>query len=128
PKLRRHQGTFDQSAPSGLKGQPLLLKPERANADQLDDVEQLKWEQMEHIANACALLAWHCRLEQRREGALSTFHSLLAALRKQVEVPGATVSDCIAYYLQVAPAMFSFYLLLWELVMTVELDPAVENV
>lgn len=127
-KLHRHQGAFDQSVPSCLKGQPLLLRPERASADQLDDVEQLKWEHMEHIANACACLAWHCRLEQRREDALSNFHGLLGKLRKQVEVPEATVSDCIAYYLQVAPAMFSFYLLLWELVMTVELDPAVENV
>ena len=127
-KLRLHHGSFDQSVPSGLRGQPLLLRPGRANAELLDDAEQLKWEHMEHIANACALLAWHCRLEQRREGALSTFHGLLGTLRQQVEVPGATVSDCIAYYLQVAPAMFSFYLLLWELVMTVELDPVVENV
>jgi hypothetical protein len=67
-KLRLHHGTFDQSVPSGLRGQPLLLKAGRASADQLDDAEQLKWEHMEHIANAAALLAWHCRLEQRREG------------------------------------------------------------
>lgn len=58
---------------------------------------------------------------------LSGLHGLLGNLRKQVEVPGGTVVDCIAYYLQVAPAMFAFYLLLWELVQIVELDPIVQN-
>jgi hypothetical protein len=85
-------------------------------------------ENMERVANACAWLAWHCRLEVRREGTLISFHSTLAALRHQVEVSGPSVSDCIAFYLHVAPAMFAYYLLLWELVLTVELDPIVQNV
>lgn len=127
-KLGLHRGNFDQSAVGGLRGQPLLLKLGAQPGDQSDDAEQLKWEQMEHIAIACALLAWYCRLERRQEGALRGFHSLLASLRQQIEVPGATVSDCIAYYLQVAPAMFSFYLLLWELVQTVELEQVSQNV
>jgi hypothetical protein len=127
-KLALHRSNFDQAVFNGLKGQPLLLRLGKPHDDQLDDGEQLKWEHMEHVALACAWLAWFCRLEHRQPGVLSGFHSLLGNLRKQVEVPGGTIADCIAYYLQVAPAMFAFYLLLWELVQTVELDPVVEHV
>lgn len=127
-KLGLRHSSFDQTAANGLKGQSLLLRLKTLREDQLDEAEQLKCEHLSHIATACAWLAWHCRLEHREEGALSTFHSLLGNLRKQIEVPGGTVADCIAYYLQVAPAMFAFYLLLWELVQTVELDPVVQNV
>lgn len=127
-KLALHRSNFDQTVFNGLRGQPLLLRLGRPHDDLLDDGEQLKWEHMEHIAVACAWLAWSCRLEHRQLGVLSGFHSLLGNLRKQVEVPGGTVADCIAYYLQVAPAMFAFYLLLWELVQTVELDPIVQHV
>jgi hypothetical protein len=81
-----------------------------------------------HIANACAWFAWYCRLDVRNEGVLSQFHANLTHMRKRIEVPGPVTSDCIAYYLAVAPAMFSFFLLLWELALTIELDPAVQNV
>lgn len=127
-KLALHRSSFDQTERNGLKGQPLLLRLGKPHDDQLDDGEQLKWEHMEHIALASAWLAWFCRLEHRQPGVLSDFHSLLGNLRNQVEVPGGTIADCIAYYLQVAPAMFAFNLLLWELVQTVELDPAVQHV
>lgn len=127
-KLGLHRGAFDQNALNGLKGQPLLLRLGKPQDDQLDDSEQLKWEHMEHVALAIAWLAWFCRLEHRQPGVLSGFHSQLGNLRKQIEVPGGTITDCIAYYLQVAPAMFAFYLLLWELVQTIELDPVVQNV
>jgi len=127
-KLGLHRSNFDQKVVNGLKGQSLLLRLGKPDDDQLDDSEQLKWEQMEHVALAVAWLAWFCRLEHRQPGVLSGFHSQLGNLRKQVEVPGGTIADCIAYYLQVAPAMFAFYLLLWELVQTVELDPVVRHV
>ena len=127
-RATRNRGKVNQTVSNGLKGQPLILRLGKPHDDQLDDGEQLKWEQMEHIALASAWLAWFCRLEHRQPGVLSGFHSLLGNLRKQVEVPGGTIADCIAYYLQVAPAMFAFYLLLWELVQTVELDPVVQHV
>jgi hypothetical protein len=127
-KLGLHRSAFDQSVSNGLKGQPLLLRFGKPHDDQLDDGEQLKWEHMEHVALAVAWLAWFCRLDHRQPGVLSGFHSQLGNLRKQVEVPGGTVADCVAFYLQVAPAIFAFYLLLWELVQTTELDPAVQNV
>lgn len=127
-KLALHRSNFDQTAFNGLRGQSLLLQIATPHETQLDDSEQLKWEHIEHIALASAWLAWFCRLEHRQPGVLSGFHSLLGNLRKQVEVPGGTIADCIAYYLQVAPAMFAFYLLLWELVQTVEFDPVIQNV
>lgn len=127
-KLGLHRSNFDQNVPNGLKGQPLLLRLGKPQDDQLDDSEQLKWENMEHVALCAAWLAWFCRLEHRQPGVLSGFHSQLGNLRKQIEVPGGTIADCIAYYLQVAPAMFAFYLLLWELVQTIEFDPVVQNV
>lgn len=127
-KLSLHHSVFDQFAPVGLRNQALVLRMGRPSDDLLDETAQLQWEQMEHIAHMCGWLAWHCRLEQREEGALTSFQNILGNLRKQVEVPGATVTDCIAYYLQVAPAMFAFYLLLWELVQTTELDTIVQNV
>jgi hypothetical protein len=127
-KLALHRRTFDQAEVNGLKGQPLLLRLEKHHDELLDESEQLKWEHMEHIALACAWLAWFCRLEHRQPSSLKSFYGLLGNLRKQVEVPGGSFVDCVAYYLQVAPAMFAFYLLLWELVQTVELDPVVQNV
>lgn len=124
-RLSLSHSRFDQSALQGLRGQGLLPLFSEV---QVDPDQQLKWEHMGHIALACAWLAWYCRLEQRQASALTKFHNLLAELRKHVGVPDATVADCIAYYLQVAPSMFAFYLLLWELVQTVELDPVVQNV
>ena len=127
-KLTLHRSNFDNVGIKGLKGQPLLLGLGQPAGEQLDEGEQLKLEQMEQIALASAWLAWYCRLESRQPEVLNDFHTILGNLRKQVEIPDGTLSDCIAYYLQVAPAIFSYYLLLWELVQTVELDPIVQNV
>ncbi len=126
-KLFLQRSVFDQSAPAGLRNQPPLLRIERSSDDRNNEEEQLQREQMEHICHAIAWLAWSCRAEQRRAGALASFQSTLGNLRMQVEIQGPTVSDCIAYYLQVAPAMFAFYLLLWEMVQTTELDTIVQN-
>ena len=125
--LYRKNAAFDQTVPPGLRGQARVLNLHQSDAEEIDPGRQLKFEHMERIANVCALFAWHCRMEARAKGSLDSFWSNLAALRKQVEVPGPTVSDCVGYYLHIAPAMFSFYLLLWELVMTIELDPIVQN-
>ncbi|MBS0437054.1 MAG: hypothetical protein JSR75_19580 [Proteobacteria bacterium] len=125
---RREQPAFDSSAPAGLRGENLVLDLRQADGHEVDDEEELKREHLGHIANACAWLAWHFRLEARSPGALAKLHAKLASLRRQVEVQGPVVSDCVGYYLHVAPAMFAFYLLLWELVLTIELDPAVQDV
>jgi hypothetical protein len=126
--LYRRSSTFDQTEPSGLSGQTLVLHLQESRALEMEPGQELRQEHIERIANACAWLAWHCRMESRRPGALDAFQASLNTLRQQVEVMGPAVSDCVGYYLHVAPAMFSFYLLLWELVMSVELDPIVQNV
>jgi len=119
---------FDQTVPAGLRGQELVLQRDKFDAEVANEYEQHKHENVVRIANACSWLAWYCRMDARQDGALSQFHANLTLMRKQIEVVGPVVNDCIAYYLHVAPAMFSFYLLLWELVLTIEIDPSVQNV
>ena len=127
--IRRYRPkSHNNSAPAGLRGENLVLDLRQTDGRELDDEEELKREQLGHIANACAWLAWHFRLEARNPGALARLHTKLGSLRRQVEVQGPVVSDCVGYYLHVAPAMFAFYLLLWELVLTIELDQAVQDV
>ena len=126
--LIQKNANFDQTTPPGLRGKSPLMHLSHKSPDAIDDAEQLKQESLDRIANACALFAWYCRMETRKEGALTKFQASLSELRKQVQVQGPVLSDCLAYYLQVAPAMFSYYLLLWELVQTIELDPIVQHV
>lgn len=118
---------FDESVPAGLRGQPVVIRLKSFKSEDVDEAEQQRQETMVRIATVCGLLAWHCRLEVRREGSLKLLMLNLHVLRKRIEVPGNGVVDCIAYYLHVAPALFAYYLLLWELVLTVELDPIVQN-
>ena len=126
--LHRLTPSFGQDAPVGLRGQSLLILLANPKHDEVDAEELLTREHMSYVVQACAWLAWYCRLESRHQGALDTFHTKLGASRKAVEISGASITDCIAYYLQVAPAIFSFYLLLWELVLTIQTDPVIENV
>jgi hypothetical protein len=125
--LHRKYGVFDRSVPAGLQGQELALHPRPPKPEEMDDDQQLRFETMGHIANACAWLAWYCRLDSRGNGPLAGFQVNLADLCKKLDVTGPVISDCVAYYLHVAPAMFSFYLLLWELVQISELDVAVQH-
>lgn len=125
-----HQRTpkFDDSAPAGLRGHRLVLQLEPFADDGVDEAEQQRVETVCQIANACAWFAWHCRLDVLRPGSLASFLDRLAVTRRTIEIPGHGVADCLAYLLHVAPAMFSYYLLLWELVLTVELDPEISHV
>jgi hypothetical protein len=126
--LLQKTSSFDESAPKGLRGQAAVLQLKPFYPDGADEAEQQRQETLIQIANACCWFAWYCRLETRQDGSLARFHSYLTALRQRIEVPSNGVNDCIAYYLHVAPAMFAYYLLLWELVLTVELDPIIQNV
>lgn len=126
--LMQQSPVFDGSAPKGLQGQNAVLQLQAFNPDGADETEQQRQETLLRIANACSWLAWYCRLESRRDGSLARLHGNLNALRRRIELQPNGVSDCIAYYLNVAPAMFAYYLLLWELVQTVELDTAIQHV
>lgn len=127
-KLKLYRSYFDDSFPKGLRNQAIILRLGKVDEELLDTIEQTRLEHIAHIATVCAWLAWYCRIECRNSDELSIFYKLLDNLRQKIEIPGGTVTDCIAYYLQVAPAMFAFYLLLWELVQTVEFDPIIQNV
>lgn len=126
--IHQKSAVFDQTVPPGLRGQELVLRLNKFDSDAANESEQQMHENVERIANACSWFAWYCRMEVRKEGAISQFQANLTLMRKHIEVLGPVVNDCLAYYLHVAPAMFSFYLLLWELVLTIEIDPSVQNV
>jgi hypothetical protein len=126
--LMQRSPNFDPSTSTGLQGQPVVLQYKTFNPDGADEAEQQRHETLLQIANACSWLAWYCRLESRYKGSLARFYVNLSALRQRIELQPNGVNDCIAYYLNVAPAMFAYYLLLWELVQTVELDTVIQNV
>ncbi|MGF6808587.1 hypothetical protein OKW30_003713 [Paraburkholderia sp. Clong3] len=126
--LHQRHPAFDHSVPLGLRGKGLVLDARKLNTDAMSEVEQQEQENLGYIANACAWFAWHCRMEARGHGALANFHSSLASLRKRIELEGPAASDCLAYFLHVAPSMFAYYLLLWELVLTVEFGEVADNV
>ena len=119
---------FNDSTPKGLQGQQVVLQLKAFHPEDADEAEQQRQETLLQIANACSWLAWYCRLESRYEGSLAHFFEHLSVLRRLIELQANGVSDCVAYYLNVAPAMFAYYLLLWELVQTVELDTAIQHV
>jgi hypothetical protein len=126
--LFQQSSVFDGSTPKGLQGQPVVLQVKSSKADDADVVEQQRQETLLQIASACSWLAWYCRLESRRADSLPRLTVNLHVLRRRIELESHSVSDCVAYYLQIAPSMFAYYLLLWELVQTVEFDPIVQHV
>lgn len=65
------------------------------------------------MAHTLSLLAYHCRLEARSEGFLGEFLSKL----KSSTVP---IEPALAFMIQVGDAVFAYYLVLWELVITAE--------
>ncbi|MEX8501557.1 MAG: hypothetical protein AB3X41_00735 [Leptothrix ochracea] len=126
--LMQQSSVFDGLAPKGLQGQKVVIEIKLFNSEVVEESEQERQETLLRIANACSWFAWYCRLEVRQEGSLAKLYDNLNRLRWRIELQPNGVSDCIAYYLHVAPAMFAYYLLLWELVLTVELDHGVQNV
>lgn len=125
--LYQRRQRFDQAAPKGLQEQPLVLTLLPVRLDDMDDAEKQRHENLVQLANTCAWFAWYCRLEPRQPGSLAEGHERLTTIRNAIPMQGPNVSDCLAHYLHVAPAMFAFYLLLWELVLTAEMDPIVQH-
>ena len=126
--LHQKWARFDAPVPATLHGQSLVLRLKPLPQDGVEDAEQQRQENLTQIANACAWLAWAYRLNVRKPGAFAEFYERMETIRRQIPIEGNGVTDCCAYYMHVAPAMFSYYLLLWELVLATEMDPAVQNV
>lgn len=118
---------FDNKAPLGVQGQPLVIRPNKLD-EFIDEAEAQKQENLNQIANACAWLAWACRLNVRKPTALVELTEQMETFRRAIPIQGHGVPDCFAYYIHVAPAMFAYYLLLWELVLTTELDKSAQHV
>lgn len=125
--LSQRAAAFGSEAPAGLRGKGLVITAQHP-AEELDESEEQRWESLKRIANACAWFAWYCRLEARQPGALQDFFRQLQDIRRDPGVLEGTTEDCLSYYLQLAPALFGYYALLWELVQTIELDEAVQDV
>jgi len=60
-------------------------------------------------------LASACRTDVRRNGTLTDYRTRLAQM---LPVHACSINDVLSYVLQLGPDMFSFYLLLWEIVLT----------
>lgn len=125
--LLQRAPVFGGNVPAGLQGKKLVIRA-RELAPDLEESEEQRQDSLTRIANACAWLAWNCRLEARQPGALQEFFKQLHDIRRTPGMLEGTTEDCLSYYLQLAPSLFGYYALLWELVQTIELDPAVQDV
>lgn len=125
--LAQRQQTIPHTPATPAAGQSPLVKIGAPSLDGLNDEQCQFQENLRKIAHACSLLAWHCRLASRQSGALPRFQ---AQLQGYLVAAGMqeSVSGCLSYYLQTAPALFGYYLLLWEIVQATSLDPQVVHV
>lgn len=88
------------------------------------DTEELHKEQLQWMVRFLSLFAQVCRLEARQRGVLGRFFDHLKErmefaepVRKDEELKGV-----LSYVLYLGEEIFAFYLLLWELVFTADLD------
>ena len=120
--LALRQGAFPASAPAGLRDQSPLVVVGQPEADTGDDQRQQFHENLRHIAQACSLLAWHCRLASRQPAALTSFIDQLDAYRLAAGIDDMSIDGCVSFYVQTAPTLFGYYLMLWELVQASAFD------
>jgi len=81
-------------------------------------------ENLRSIAHACSLLAWHCRMASRIPEALEEFLSRLDSYRQPIGMH-ESIDGCVSFYVQTAPVLFGYYLMLWEIVQASALDKQV---
>lgn len=120
--LNQRFACFDNEAPRALRGKRLSVPRKAAPVDIATDAEEQAAEHQSLIAVVSAWFAWHCRLAARRPEALDQFVARLRQLRAESPIPGEGVESAVTYFLQVAPAMFGFYLLLFETVLAADMD------
>lgn len=106
-KLPKLQST---GTPPKLQGKSPLVNPWPSADDAVDEEVALTCEHLDGMAHLLASLAWVCRLDARQPGTLKAWLTRL----NQTDIP---LQGPLSYLLQVGEAIFSFYLLLWELVL-----------
>ena len=112
--LRKIMPTLNGLVLPRLKGTRALVDPwPRPGTDSLEPEQAQKQENLQNIVHFLSLFALHCRVGARSPEALHAFMSKLHSAEQPVEV-------CIPYLLQVGDAVFAYYLLLWEVVLTSE--------
>ncbi len=82
----------------------------RNTGEAVDEEVALTCEHLDGMAHLLASLAWVCRLDARQPGSLKAWLTRL----NQMNIP---LQGPLSYLLQVGEAIFSFYLVLWELVL-----------
>ena len=110
--LRRQMPNLTRDDSPNLAGQPPHIQPWPGD-DALPDHLAQRAEDLANIAQFLSWYAYHSRLEAKRPGSqeelLSKFNSL-----------GIQLNKPLTYLLQVGDALFAYYLLLWELIITAE--------
>jgi len=94
-----------------------LVNPWRNTGEAVDEEVALTREHLDGMAHLLASLAWVCRLDGRQPGTLKAWLTRL----NQMNIP---LQGPLSYLLQVGEAIFSFYLVLWELVLMANGAPA----
>jgi len=89
---------------------PAVLLQSRGRGDDSDTVEGRFLEAMEVFVSS---LASACRVDVRRKGAFAVHRE---QLDQMLPVNACSMNDVLSYVLQLAPDLFSFYLLLWEVI------------
>jgi hypothetical protein len=120
---QRHQLLPDTPATPVAGKDPVILLGSTP-LDGLPDGPAQFHENLRSIAHACSLLAWYCRMSSRRPGALEEFLSRLETYRHPIGMQ-ESIDGCLSFYVQTAPVLFGYYLMLWEIVQASALDTQV---
>lgn len=114
--VRKAMPTLNITMLSRLKGSRPQVDPwPCTEADNMEPEQAQKQENLNSIQHFLSLFALYCRVGARSPESLRTFMSALNSAEQPVE-------SCISYLLQVGDAFFAYYLLLWEVVVTSELN------
>jgi hypothetical protein len=110
--LRKQMPSLVRDDSPNLAGQVPHIQPWPED-DALPDHLAQRAEDLANIGHFLSWYAYHSRLEARRPGSQE---ELLIKLNDL----GFSVNKPLTYLLQVGDALFAYYLLLWELIITVE--------
>jgi hypothetical protein len=107
--------------PPRLQRKSPLVNPWPTADDAVDEEVALTRQHLDGMAHLLASLAWACRLDARRPATLEVW----LARVNQTDIP---LQGPLSYLLQVGEALFSFYLVLWELVLMADGGPATATI
>lgn len=112
--VRRQMPQLTADDSPRLAGCPPHVEPWKTEDDSAITPEAAQQNQnLENFSHALSWFAYHCRLEAKSPGQLEVFI-------KKLNESGIPVQSSLAYLLQVGDALFAYYLVFWELVITAE--------